>query len=1205
MSTSRVSSGVRPLRIIALAVALVATLLTVGPPPAGAAEVPVERFEGGGAIPQKLGDDIDVDGLTAVVGAPGSFSAGEVYIYKRATETSTWTLDQTITSTSGTDGYGTAVAVDGNALVVGGLNEIEFFTRPDATSPFTFEAAISTQNIASVDLEDEVAIVAFSTGPGNAEAKVYQRTNPATSTLWDEMTTLVLPTTPAQTLSVAVTPGLGPIGNESDDIFVYIGAPEAAGGAGEVYTAKKSNGTWGGAIDATVTSPDAGDGVDEWFGAALDADENNLFIGEQRDDTSTTDQGAVWAYSGTHGSFGAPTLVQLAGITAGDNFGNDVDWDPASGLLIVGASGADPDGPLPRQGAAYVFDSASGFSLSETLYAYDGALDDGFGTAVAISSETIGTVEQGVYVLVGAPAVDVGGTVNGGAFYPFYVDEPAAPAFKIISGDNPLGRNFGQSVGAFPGGVAVGNPEASGADGKVEVLVRPADAINDYALDQVLTATLIGQGFGRHVAADGNRIAVAYRDANQIDVWDRTGVGSPWAFDQSISTAEPISAIDLDGDVLVAGSANVATAELFTFPGGGGAPTTLLVNPAGTGPIDDVAVSETTLAVSVIDPVGTGGTDPGIVTTFTYNTGTTGWDPGAILNNPDAALPTAGVFFGDSLDVDGDTLVIGVHDSESAPFSGAAWIYEETAPGVFGTPVKIKSATPLTSDVFAGIVHIDDNIIVSGSPGQGNGGGLNGRTGGAALIKRDPDTGIWSLDSEFQAPDRTLFDQRYGIDVVVLGEDVIVGASWDDNENGEQAGAVYTYKTPVPIGVVDNPDITVTVFPGSPTATAGATGISVVDLPPTAIEGYGGTGSGNIVGTSLNSVDGAATDADPSEILEETTVADLGLDGTLLDSILLSDVVIDGGWDTVLVGTAFEGIPLQNITLGDVVTAGILNGRSLDTIDLSATPIGAIPIGAIAVGSTPIGAIALPGGQDWCTLLGDVSPGYNCSTIPAADPVNDTLIDLAIQGTPIGAIPIGAIPIGAIPIGAIPIGAIPIGAIDIEGAPIGAIPIGAIRIGATPIGAIPIGAIPIGAIPIGAIDVGGTPIGAIDVAGAPIGAIPLGQLDQNGGVAASPIGAIPIGAIELAGTPIGAIPMGAIPIGAIPIGAIPIGAIPIGAIDVAGAPIGAIPIGAIDIAGSPIGAIPIGAIGTASTPIGAIPIGAIPIGAIPIGAIPI
>ncbi|MEM7339570.1 MAG: hypothetical protein AAF467_13035 [Actinomycetota bacterium] len=1203
LGARRRSAGSRRFWIIGASLALIASTLSVLPLSAvEASEVPLERITNDFTDPSNFGADIDIDGDFAVVGARDNFgSPGEAYVLQNTD--GFWTVIQTLffdtLTPSDQAEYGQAVAISGNNVVVAGDNILQFWERPDASSPFTSVVAYARSNTEAVDIEDDEAVILRQ---GAAEAEVFRKTT--TGFIWNSEATLVVPTTiTTERNDVVISPDFGGGGDEA---FIAVGAPD--NGDGSVYFYKKSGGTWNTAVDFTLTNPEPTTTTGNEFGRSLAADTDVLFVGH-------AGAGAVWVYDVDGSGPNSPQKVVSSTLPTEGAYGRDIDYDSRSGLLAVGAPA------IVGGGVVYVMEDVGGtWTEVEALTAYDGASNDQLGHSVAIFSETIGTVEEGVYLLAGAIGADIDPPVagdpvksNGGAVYPFYIRQPTAPANKTVSTEGPLSRFYGQAVAAADGVVLVGDPFGNDDDGRVEV--RSADGAGNYTvIEQVLTPPNPDNGgrFGGLLATDGNRLAVGSINDNRVDIYERPAAGSDYAFVTDVNVAlgggTNLTTIDLDGTTLVAGSSNTSSFGVYDIVAN-----TSLVLPAGgaTEETDDVAVEGDVMVVSYRDFV-----DPnGLGTVGVYvDDPIDGWMLDSTLTNPDTNT-TQDFFFGDSVDLEGDTLAIAVHDSDNADFSGAVWIYEQTAPGLFGAPVKIKSASPGVSDAFgAGDLSIDTDIVVAGHPGQGNGDGLNGRTGGAAIIKRDPDTGLWSLDSEFKATDRNLFDQRFGFSVSITGGEIVIGAPWDDNENGERGGAAYTYTTTIPTGstpVVSTID-SVTVTPGSPTVTAGATGISVADLPPTAVDGYGGTGSQNIVGTSLNSVDAAVTATNPSEILDQTTIGDLGLDGPLLESILLSDVIIDGGWDPVLLGTDFEGLPLQNVTLADAISTGNLDNAQLSTLDLSATPVGAIPVGAIAVASTTLDDLTLPDGLDWCTLLGDISPTYNCSTTPAADTSSDTLIDLAIQGTPVGAIPVGAIPIRNVPVGAIPVGAIPVGAIDIAGTPVGAIPVGAILIqgapvGAIPVGAIPVGAIPVGAIPVGAIDVGSTPVGAIPVGptGQTIGGIQLSELSANGGVAASPVGAIPVGAIDITGTPVGAIPVGAIPVGAIPVGAIPVGAIDIETTEISSTPVGAIPVGAIDIDSTPVGAIPVGAIPVGAIPVGAIPVGAIPVGAIPVGAIPV
>ncbi|MFK7920147.1 MAG: HYR domain-containing protein, partial [Ilumatobacter sp.] len=799
------------------------------------------------------------------------------------------------------------------------------------------------------------------------------------------------------------------------------------------------------------------------------------------------------------------------------------------------------------------------------------------------------------------------------------VGQPEA-ADKLISGRAEEMSEFGTSVSMSGSWAAVGQPEIfapTNPAGRVEILER--DGLGDWTSVQSIDPPGFVTGanaFGTDVALDGNVLAVLYANStgNELTIYERADSLSPFALAEtfamsglapagSIFTAVAVNGTRVAAVARGAGAADATTLRVFNQTSLTNWAVADNITPPGTSSTDlDVAIDGDLIAVGM--PSEANGGNPnsssdfvGAVHVFVDTAGTWSTSPVSTLRAPDFAI-TGDLRFGTSVTLHDDTLLVGAEGAVSAgSLTGAAWFYEHTVtPGVFDAPQGVVGSNAGSFQFFGTSVGVWGDRAIIGERDQSN-------PGAAHVFTRR--NGVWQQAALLQAPDAAFEDEFFGRAVDIDQESILVGSPGDTNSNGITAGAVYWFESVTPTGN-DAPILTIDVTGPGATVTAGASGIAVNSLPARNIDGYGGDDS-NVVSTSLEAVDGA-TDAGVAEVLTETTVADLGLGGAgtdgigreLVESILLSDVVIDGGWEPVLVGSVFEGLPLQNVTLGQVLDAGLIDGRPLEVLDLSATPIGSIPIGSIALAETVLDDITLPGGQSWCDLLGAVSPGYDCTTTPAADPANDSLIDLAIQGTPIGSIPIGSIPIGSIPIGSIPIGSIPIGSIDIEASPIGSIPIGSIDIGSTPIGSIPIGSIPIGSIPIGSIDVGSTPIGSIPIGSITIGEIALGDLSVVPGVAASPIGSIPIGSIDLQAAPIGSIPIGSIPIGSIPIGSIPIGSIPIGSI-----PIGSIPIGSIDLAASPIGSIPIGSIPIGSIPIGSIPIGSIPIGSIPIGSIPI
>ncbi len=140
--------------------------------------------------------------------------------------------------------------------------------------------------------------------------------------------------------------------------------------------------------------------------------------------------------SGSAYLFDTTTGIQLAKLlpddgAAGDAFGSSV---AISGVTsIVGAFWDDDNGNC--SGSAYLFDTQTGDQIAKLL-PDDGAPDDNFGFAVAISNDT---------AIVGAIHDDDNGNVSGSA-YLFSTTTPGQQTAKLLPDDGSTGDEFGYSV---------------------------------------------------------------------------------------------------------------------------------------------------------------------------------------------------------------------------------------------------------------------------------------------------------------------------------------------------------------------------------------------------------------------------------------------------------------------------------------------------------------------------------------------------------------------------------------------------------------------------------------------------------------------------------------------------------------------------------------------------------------------------------------
>ncbi len=121
--------------------------------------------------------------------------------------------------------------------------------------------------------------------------------------------------------------------------------------------------------------------------------------------------------------------------------------------------------------------------------------------------------------------------------------------------------------------------------------------------------------------------------------------------------------------------------------------------------------------------------------------------------------------------------------------------------------------------------------------------------------------------------------------------------------------------------------------------------------------------------------------------------------------ILLSDIPIEreGGWEAILVGTPYEGLPPHTVTIQQLLAVSpeppALADLTLDEIDLAATPLKNTSITGTLLGLAPLSSLPAPGQTTpngvgpWCTYL--AGQPYSCTNgVTAAT----TITDLEVGG---------------------------------------------------------------------------------------------------------------------------------------------------------------------------------------------------------------
>jgi len=142
--------------------------------------------------------------------------------------------------------------------------------------------------------------------------------------------------------------------------------------------------------------------------------------------------------------------------------------------------------------------------------------------------------------------------------------------------------------------------------------------------------------------------------------------------------------------------------------------------------------------------------------------------------------------FGDAVAISGDTIVVGAPgDDDVGTNSGAAYVFTNVG-GVWTQTGKLIAPPVVGGDNYASAVDVDGDIMVISASLTDTA----GSNSGAAYIYRRI-KGTWTYDTRLQSDDIAQWD-RFGIDVAVSGNRVLIGADSDD-DNGSSSGSVYVF----------------------------------------------------------------------------------------------------------------------------------------------------------------------------------------------------------------------------------------------------------------------------------------------------------------------------------------------------------------------------------------------------------------------------
>ncbi|MBN2087614.1 right-handed parallel beta-helix repeat-containing protein, partial [Candidatus Peregrinibacteria bacterium] len=733
-------------------------------------------FSNDNAAGDLFGGAVDIDGNTAIVSAiyddDDGTSSGSAYIFYNLGET--WSQQAKLTASDGEafDYFGRSVSISGDYAVVGGHGD-------DDNGSFSGSAYIFSRNEGGPDAWGEVAKLLASDGAASdwfgltssidgdyaivgtsrndsytGAAYIYYKDQDGPDA-WGEVTKLTASDgVPDDEFGCSVSISgdyavVGALGDEN-----YIGA---------AYIFHNSGGTW-----SEVKKITASDGaVDDVFGAVVDISGNNVIVGTEVDSAYifNKDEG------GTDNWGEVKKLVANDG-ESGDHFGTGLIIN--GNYAIVGSPGDD------GIGSAYIFHKDQGGTNSwgqlAKLVPSDGASEDSFGS-VAI---------DGAYAIVGSVTDDNYNGVDAGSIY-FFDVPPVSPS------------NFG--ITNITSTTATLTWDDNSSD-ETEFRIYQSTDSTQGSVDYTTAANAESQAV---TISDTNPNYFWLTSYNSVTSQESIATSMCYKYSSTYGKMLPCDGeaddqfgygVAVSGDYAVVGAnydddAGTDSGAAYIFRKSGNYWVQVkkhIGNAAGDQYGASVAIDGDYIVVGsqFSDVIGS---DYGAAFVYYKDEGGIGnWGLQSTLISSDANIWD---YFGYSVSIRGDYIIVGnPYNDDAGGSSGAAYIFERTG-SAWNQVAKLTASDAAGDDFFGYSVSTDGDYAIVGAYGDDD----NGSSSGSAYIfeKDYPSADAWGQRSKLTASDG-LANDWFGVSVAIDGNYAVVGAFYDDNVEGTNAGAIYLYE---------------------------------------------------------------------------------------------------------------------------------------------------------------------------------------------------------------------------------------------------------------------------------------------------------------------------------------------------------------------------------------------------------------------------
>ena len=769
------------------------------------------------------------DGDRLVVGSPGD---NKVYVYDKDTSTGSWSYYSNVITGSTTSGveFGSSVSIaqeSGDTICIGAPG-----SATGGTSVFVYEYdsinCVWSQTFSNTSVDVDVLVPYDATQSITMNNNLSRYGHSVSMSLNGEHFAVGAPGSQEITHINATTAEIqyGATTTTTTNVPASFGSPQS----GRDIVASQSWYSWFG------------------FSISISGDGNRIVSGSPYTTTPDGSGGQrglveVYDWNGSSWSIKGSTIFG----TTDDQYGYSVALSRDGTKWIAGGPYITDPSRSGITGGARVYEwrvypdvlTDEGWAqVGQTLYGEN--IDDRFGENVAISAD-------GTRIAIGAPYNSSSGTGAGhvriyktGSAYPISYQEFS----KLTASDGAAGDFFGGSVSIDGDTMVVGaqlddrdhpvawnTNDTGSSSGSAYVFTRNIAGNLTSGWTQVAKLTADSgefDRFGNRVSIDGDTVVIgAYghgegdygadgpsagyipMDIGAVYVFTRDTAGSltsGWTQRAKLTASDGAqmdqfgSGISIDGDTIVVGAhyddTRRGSAYVFTRNTAGSLTsgwTQVAKLTTDDGAAYDrfgysVSIDGDTIVVGAWtdDDDGSGSGSAYVFTRDTAGSLTSGWTQVAKLTAGDGA---ADDYFGQSVSIDGDTVVIGAYyDDDDGSASGSAYVFTRDTAGSLTSGwtqrAKLTASDGAGGHQFGVSVSIDGDTVVIGAWGER----------ATYLFARDTAgslTSGWTQVSKLTAGDGASGDS-FGYDVSIDGDTIVVGAYGDDDD-GSGSGSAYVF----------------------------------------------------------------------------------------------------------------------------------------------------------------------------------------------------------------------------------------------------------------------------------------------------------------------------------------------------------------------------------------------------------------------------